>query len=107
MVHFIFQPAEEGRGGAKRMVEEGLFERFPCDMVFGLHNMPGMAPGEMAVVEGPQLASSDQAARSSRLKKLSLRTRKTNTYQFEKWCQETDLERLVGPAVRQSQACVN
>ena len=59
VVHFIFQPAEEGRGGAKRMVEEGLFERFPCDMVFGLHNMPGMAPGEMAVVEGPQLASSD------------------------------------------------
>ena len=40
-------------------MEEGLFERFPCDMVFGLHNMPGMAPGEMAVVKGPQLASSD------------------------------------------------
>ncbi|MEC9431771.1 MAG: amidohydrolase [Pseudomonadota bacterium] len=59
VVHFIFQPAEEGRGGARRMVEEGLFERFPCDMVFGLHNMPGLAPGEMAVVEGPQLASSD------------------------------------------------
>ena len=58
-VHFIFQPAEEGRGGAKRMVEEGLFERFPCDMVFGLHNMPGLAPDEMAVVAGPQLASSD------------------------------------------------
>ena len=51
--------AEEGRGGAKRMVEEGLFERFPCDMVFGLHNMPGLAPDEMAVVAGPQLASSD------------------------------------------------
>ncbi|MBP1849129.1 M20 aminoacylase family protein [Rhizobium halophytocola] len=58
-VHFIFQPAEEGRGGAKRMVEEGLFERFPCDAVYGLHNMPGLDVDEMAVVEGPQLASSD------------------------------------------------
>ncbi|MFD0982757.1 M20 aminoacylase family protein [Tropicimonas aquimaris] len=58
-VYFIFQPAEEGRGGAKRMVEEGLFERFPCDLVFGLHNMPGLAADEMAVVAGPQLASSD------------------------------------------------
>jgi hippurate hydrolase len=58
-VHFIFQPAEEGRGGAKRMVEEGLFDRFPCDMVFGLHNMPGLAVDQMAVVAGPQLASSD------------------------------------------------
>jgi len=58
-VHFIFQPAEEGRGGAKAMVEAGLFTRFPCDMVFGLHNMPGLAPDRMAVVAGPQLASSD------------------------------------------------
>ncbi|MBN8953190.1 MULTISPECIES: M20 aminoacylase family protein [unclassified Rhizobium] len=58
-VHFIFQPAEEGRGGAKRMVEEGLFDLFPCDAVYGLHNMPGLAIDEMAVVEGPQLASSD------------------------------------------------
>ncbi len=58
-VHFIFQPAEEGRGGARRMVEEGLFELFPCDAVYGLHNMPGLAVDEMAVVEGPQLASSD------------------------------------------------
>jgi hippurate hydrolase len=59
MVHFIFQPAEEGRGGARRMVEDGLFERFPCDAVYGLHNMPGLAPDEMAVTVGPQLASSD------------------------------------------------
>ncbi|WP_027668308.1 M20 aminoacylase family protein [Rhizobium leguminosarum] len=59
MVHFIFQPAEEGRGGAKRMVEEGLFKLFPCDAVYGLHNMPGLAIDEIAVVEGPQLASSD------------------------------------------------
>ncbi len=58
-VHFIFQPAEEGRGGARRMVEEGLFERFPCDAVYGLHNMPGLDTDEMAVVAGPQLASSD------------------------------------------------
>ncbi|MDE1996192.1 MAG: amidohydrolase, partial [Rhizobiaceae bacterium] len=58
-VHFIFQPAEEGRGGAKRMVEDGLFDLFPCDAVYGLHNMPGLDVDEMAVVEGPQLASSD------------------------------------------------
>ncbi len=58
-VHFIFQPAEEGRGGAKRMVEDGLFEMFPCDAVYGLHNMPGLDTDEMAVVTGPQLASSD------------------------------------------------
>ncbi|MBW8639834.1 amidohydrolase [Hoeflea sp. WL0058] len=58
-VHFIFQPAEEGRGGAKRMVDEGFFRQFPCDAVFGLHNMPGLAVDEMAVVAGPQLASSD------------------------------------------------
>ena len=58
-VHFIFQPAEEGRGGARRMIEDGLFERFPCDGVYGLHNMPGLGVDEIAVVEGPQLASSD------------------------------------------------
>jgi len=58
-VHFIFQPAEEGRGGAKRMAEEGLFRLFPCDAVYGLHNMPGLDVDEIAVVEGPQLASSD------------------------------------------------
>ena len=58
-VHFIFQPAEEGRGGAKRMIADGLFDLFPCDAVYGLHNMPGLAVDEMAVVEGPQLASSD------------------------------------------------
>lgn len=58
-VHFIFQPAEEGRGGAKAMIEDGLFDRFACDLVFGLHNMPGLATDEMAVTNGPQLASSD------------------------------------------------
>lgn len=58
-VHFIFQPAEEGRGGARRMVEDGLFRLYPCDAVYALHNMPGLDPDEIAVVEGPQLASSD------------------------------------------------
>jgi len=58
-VHFIFQPAEEGRGGAKAMIDDGFFERFPVDAVYGLHNMPGLATDEMAVVAGPQLASSD------------------------------------------------
>lgn len=58
-VHFIFQPAEEGRGGARKMVEDGLFDLFPCDAVYGLHNMPGLDVDEMAVVEGAQLASSD------------------------------------------------
>ena len=58
-VHFIFQPAEEGRGGARRMMDEGLLDLFPCDAVYGLHNMPGLGVGEIAVVEGPQLASSD------------------------------------------------
>ncbi|WP_068304223.1 M20 aminoacylase family protein [Pararhodobacter sp. CCB-MM2] len=59
-VHFIFQPAEEGRGGAARMVADGFFQRFPVDRVYGLHNMPGLDPDEIAVVEGPQLASSDR-----------------------------------------------
>ena len=58
-VHFIFQPAEEGRGGARAMLADGLLERFPVDAVYGMHNMPGLAPDEMAVVAGPQLASSD------------------------------------------------
>ncbi|MFN4211957.1 MAG: M20 aminoacylase family protein [Devosia sp.] len=58
-VHFIFQPAEEGRGGARAMLADGFLERFPIDAVYGLHNMPGLAPDEMAVVAGPQLASSD------------------------------------------------
>ena len=58
-VHFVFQPAEEGRGGAKAMIEDGFFDLFPTDAVYGLHNMPGLAIDEMAVVAGPQLASSD------------------------------------------------
>jgi hippurate hydrolase len=58
-IHFIFQPAEEGLGGAKVMVEEGLFERFPCDAVYGMHNMPGLPVGRFAIRTGPMLAASD------------------------------------------------
>ncbi|HEY1725372.1 MAG TPA: M20 aminoacylase family protein [Steroidobacteraceae bacterium] len=59
-VQFIFQPAEEGRGGAERMVNEGLFEQFPCDAVYGLHNWPAMNAGTLGVRVGPMLASMDQ-----------------------------------------------
>ena len=55
-VHFIFQPAEEGTGGAAAMVADGLFERFPVDAVFGMHNRPGLAEGEFAVRSGPMMA---------------------------------------------------
>lgn len=59
-VHFIFQPAEEGGAGARRMIEDGLFERFPVDAVFGLHNWPGMAAGNMGVRAGAMMASSNE-----------------------------------------------
>ena len=55
-VHFIFQPAEEGLGGAKAMLDDGLFERFPCDSVFGMHNTPGLALGKFAIRPGPMMA---------------------------------------------------
>ena len=55
-VHFIFQPAEEGIGGARAMIEDGLFERFPCEAVFGMHNRPGMPLGRFAVRSGPMMA---------------------------------------------------
>ena len=60
-LHLIFQPAEEGGGGAKRMIDEGLFEKFPCDAVFALHNSPGLPVGTMAFRSGPALASADRA----------------------------------------------
>jgi amidohydrolase len=59
-VYLIFQPAEEGGAGARRMMEDGLFERFPMDAVYGLHNWPGMAAGSFGVVAGPMMASSNE-----------------------------------------------
>jgi hippurate hydrolase len=58
-VHFIFQPAEEGLGGARVMIEQGLFDLFPCDAVYGMHNMPGLPVGRFAIRTGPMLAASD------------------------------------------------
>ncbi len=58
--YLIFQPAEEGGGGAKVMVEEGLFERFPADQVYAVHNWPGLPPGQMAVRPGPMMAATDE-----------------------------------------------
>ncbi len=55
-VHLIFQPAEEGLGGGKAMVEDGLFERFPCDAIFGMHNRPGLAVGKFQIRTGPMMA---------------------------------------------------
>ena len=59
-VYLIFQPAEEGGGGAREMIKEGLFERFPMQAVFGMHNWPGMAAGCFAVSPGPVMASSNE-----------------------------------------------
>jgi len=58
-VHFIFQPAEEAGTGAPAMIADGLFDRFPCDCVYGLHNSPGLAIGKFATRKGPVLAGSD------------------------------------------------
>jgi hippurate hydrolase len=60
-LNLIFQPAEEGAGGALRMMEDGLFERFPCDAIFAMHNMPGFAQGRLVFRSGPTMASSDYA----------------------------------------------
>src|ERR1700693_1296734 len=59
-VHFIFQPAEEGGGGGRVMIEEGFFNLFPCAAVFALHNKPGIPLGHMAVRPGPILAATDR-----------------------------------------------
>ena len=59
-VVLIFQPAEEGGGGAREMIKDGLFDKFPVDAVFGLHNWPGMAVGKAAVSAGPVMASSNE-----------------------------------------------
>jgi hippurate hydrolase len=55
-VNLIFQPGEEGLGGACAMLEAGLFDRFPCDAVYAMHNKPGLQAGEFAVFHGPMLA---------------------------------------------------
>jgi amidohydrolase len=58
-VHFIFQPAEEGGGGGRVMVEEGIFEKFPCEAVYGMHNWPGMAEGQFAVHDTAVMAANE------------------------------------------------
>jgi len=59
-IYVIFQPAEEGGGGAKRMMEDGLFQQCPMQAVFGMHNWPGLAAGSFAVTPGPMMASSNE-----------------------------------------------
>ena len=59
-VHFIFQPAEEGKGGARAMLEAGLLERFPCDAVFALHNWPDLPLGHAQTRPGPIMAAADR-----------------------------------------------
>ncbi len=58
-LHLIFQPAEEHPGGAKIMIEQGLFQRFPCDAIYAMHNMPGQPAGHIVLREGATMASSD------------------------------------------------
>jgi hippurate hydrolase len=58
-VHFIFQPAEEGLGGARAMIKDGLFAKFPCDEIYGLHNAPDLNHGEIAILPGPAMAGAD------------------------------------------------
>src|ERR1700722_5889556 len=55
-VNFIFQPAEEGLGGALEMLKDGLFQRFPCDAVYGMHNRPGLPVGHFQLSKGPRMA---------------------------------------------------
>ncbi|NKX65600.1 amidohydrolase [Labrenzia sp. 5N] len=59
-VHLIFQPAEENFGGARLMMDDGLFERFPCDAVFGLHNDPSLPFGQFAFRDGPMMVAADE-----------------------------------------------
>jgi hippurate hydrolase len=59
-VYLVFQPAEEGGGGAREMIKDGLFEKFPMEAIFGAHNWPGMAAGQVAVKTGPCFASSNE-----------------------------------------------
>jgi hippurate hydrolase len=59
-VHFVFQPAEEGGGGARSMIADGLFDRFPMERIFGYHNWPGLEAGTVAVHEGPVMAAGNR-----------------------------------------------
>ena len=59
-VYLIFQPAEEGGGGAREMIKDGLFEKFPMEAIFGMHNWPGMKVGQFALAPGPMMASSNE-----------------------------------------------
>jgi amidohydrolase len=59
-VHFVFQPAEEGGGGGRIMVEQGLFDKFPAEEVYGMHNWPGLPAGQFASRVGPVMAATDQ-----------------------------------------------
>ena len=59
-VYLIFQPAEEGGGGAREMIKDGLFDKFPMQQVFGMHNWPGLGVGQFAVSAGPVMASSNE-----------------------------------------------
>ncbi|MFZ2989842.1 M20 aminoacylase family protein [Ideonella sp.] len=59
-VYLIFQPAEEGGGGAREMIKDGLFERFPMDAIYGMHNWPGLPAGSFSVCKGPTMASSNE-----------------------------------------------
>lgn len=59
-VYFIFQPAEEGLGGAQAMIDDGLFERFKCDRIYALHNMPGIPQSHIWLKPGPLMASADR-----------------------------------------------
>jgi hippurate hydrolase len=59
-VHLIFQPAEEGGGGGRVMIEEGLFDKFPCDVIFAIHNKPGIPLGQIHTRPGPLLAAADR-----------------------------------------------
>jgi hippurate hydrolase len=58
-IYFIFQPAEENEGGGRAMVEDGLFDRFPMEAVYGMHNIPGMPVGSFAIKPGPMMAAFD------------------------------------------------
>jgi amidohydrolase len=59
-VYLVFQPAEEGGGGAREMIDDGLFTQFPMDAIFGMHNWPGLRAGDFAVCDGPTMASSNE-----------------------------------------------